>query len=91
MIQSKITLKAAVSPWWGGEKSYSIAEVDAFLYRVSAQILTLVHLKTETEGRKVENVLQVVIADSFESVVAVEIVAADVVGGVGGADPSERH
>lgn len=35
--------------------------------------------------------LQVIVADPLESVVAVEIIAADVVCGVGGADPSERH
>lgn len=34
---------------------------------------------------------QVVVPDSLKSVVAVKVVAADVVCGVGGADPSERH
>lgn len=35
--------------------------------------------------------LQVVVPDSLESVVAVEIVAADVICRVGNADPSEGH
>lgn len=35
--------------------------------------------------------LQVVIPDSLEGVVAVEIVAADVVGRIWGADPAKRH
>lgn len=41
----------------------------------------------EGAGRR----LQVVVPDSLESVVAVEIIAADVVRRVGGADPSEGH
>lgn len=35
--------------------------------------------------------LQVVVSDSLESVVAMEIVPADVIGRVGGADPPKRH
>lgn len=35
--------------------------------------------------------LQVIVPDPLESIVAMEIVAADIVGRVGGADPSEGH
>ena len=34
--------------------------------------------------------LQVIVSDALECVIAVEIGAADVIGRVGGADPSER-
>lgn len=35
--------------------------------------------------------LQVVVSDTFESIVAMEIVATDVICRVGGTDPSEGH
>lgn len=43
------------------------------------------------KGRRALRRLQVIIPDSLESIVAMEIIAADIVCRVGGADPSQGH
>lgn len=91
--QSKIIweLKAAISPG----RSYNIAEVEAWEDRSarlgSAQLVNHVVNSWIKKGWKVNHGLQVIITDSFESVVAMEIIAADVICQVGCTDPSERH
>lgn len=59
------------------------------LESLSSRLVTVEMERGEWTDR--ERGLQVIVPDSLESVVAVEIIATDVVCRVGGAYPSERH
>lgn len=88
----KWELKAAISPG----RSYNLAESDTCVVH-SARLSSACNLcrpsrwQWNEEGRRASQRLQVIIPDSLKSVVAMEIIATDVVCWVGGADPSEGH
>lgn len=85
IVKIKRDLKATISPG----SSYNFADSDVTVSSArhgSAKLEKSLSIQVIESPR-----LQVVVSDSLESIVAMEIVPADVIGRVGGADPAKRH